>query len=187
MINLGINTLWPSVLYYDTVKDKTLLDSVCTELLSSMSESINRTPPNHPITFDCSNILDLNLDIVHTFKQQVITPAFECYLQTVYGKSLDNYDVTYKSWLAKYRDGRHMPTHLHPDSQISAVIYLMAEEMDKGGAIEFTDCCTLDKIVHQPVTGDIIIFPSYLKHNITAYHGKMRIAMPVDLFLIKRD
>jgi hypothetical protein len=187
MINLGTNPLWPSVLYYDTVKDKTVLDNVCTELLTSMSEAIDRTPLDHPITFNCGNILDLDLDIVHTFKEQIIVPAFERYMQLVYNKSLCNFEVSYKSWLVKYRDGRHMPTHSHPDSQVSAVFYLMADETDKGGAIEFTDGCTLDTITHQPNTGDIVIFPSYLKHNITPYHGKMRIAMPVDLFLSRRD
>ena len=42
-----------------------------------------------------------------------------------------------------------------------------------------------EKIKFAPSSGDVLIFPSFLYHNVETFNGKMRLAMPVDLTIHK--
>jgi hypothetical protein len=77
----------------------------------------------------------------------------------------------------------------------------MAEEEDKGGRIEFVDPRTnanrgyprvlhkqFTETIHQPKTGDMLIFPSFLYHHVHTYYSNNRFCLSVDLTLhIKHD
>jgi uncharacterized protein (TIGR02466 family) len=199
MIKTGISQLWPTTVLHDTVKDHALLESLTQELMTEMAADMSRTPSSHPMTYDDSNIFDMDSAVIQKFKQTVIMPAFETYMQEAYGCSLADYQTSFKSWIVSYTNGRHMPSHNHPDSQISAVFYLLAEEPNSGGNIVFQDPRSnanrghdsiikeraFNNVTHTPKTGDILVFPSYMYHYVEPFSGIMRLAMPVDLFLTK--
>lgn len=166
--------------WHDTVKDNNFLLEVYYELMAMLIEDLNRTPYNHPITYTIDNLFDFDSAIIDKFKETVVVPTIEKYMNSI-GDSLDNYNVTYKAWVAKYKDGRHIPSHNHPDSQISSVFYLMSEELNKGGEIVFTDGA--EEVSYFPGTGDIVVFPSSLYHQTTPFYGSMRVVLPVDVFL----
>ena len=90
-----------------------------------------------------------------------------------------------------------MPKHNHSGSHLSAVFYLLCEEKN-GGNIVLHDPRTnanrgyidefqsmFEKIKFTPSSGDVLIFPSFLYHNVETFNGKMRLAMPVDLTIHK--
>ena len=90
-----------------------------------------------------------------------------------------------------------MPKHNHSGSHLSAVFYLLCEEKN-GGNIVLHDPRTnanrgyvddfqsmFDKVRFTPSSGDVLIFPSFLYHNVETFNGKMRLAMPVDLTIYK--
>jgi hypothetical protein len=166
--------------HYDTVEDISQLDAVCFELMSILKENLDRTPRDHPITYDIDNLFDLDSDVLEEFKNTIVVPAIEKYMRSA-GDSLSNYNFSLKSWIAKYKDGRHIPSHTHPDSQISSIFYLLSEETNKGGEIVFTEDDA--SITYFPATGDVVIFPSTLAHHTLPFYGTMRISMPVDVFL----
>ena len=75
-----------------------------------------------------------------------------------------------------------------------------AEEQDKGGSLvisdhrfnanrgykdEYNKWFEPHTII--PCTGDVVLFPSFLYHNVETFYGKLRLAMPVDLILYDNE
>ena len=75
----------------------------------------------------------------------------------------------------------------------------LAEENDSGGEIRFHDPRHNanrgydenfkhhfeDKVI-LPKTDDVVIFPSFLYHSVSPFYSGLRIALPLDIMLIRR-
>ncbi len=185
----GINNLWPTPVYLGRMSDLELNDQMATEIL--ISNSILGTT-------DTENIFDTDNEVINNFKNRIVIPAFEEYFKQVLNIDLKNYyDLEMKSWVTGNFSGYFMKLHNHHTSEFSAVFYVSNEDQTAGGEIAFIDPRSnanrgyelriRDKLfadeVYRPQTGDFIIFPSFLYHHVLPYLGKLRIAVPVDIFL----
>ncbi len=142
------------------------------------------------------NIFDDESTCMRNF-QQVAYNAFDEYLQEAIGKSISDYgDYKMKAWITGHGGGYSMALHNHFGSYLSGCFYILAEEQDKGGALNLIDPrgnanrgydpwwrdMFREKIII-PKTGDIVIFPSFLYHAVQPYYSNLRICVPVDLYL----
>jgi len=188
----GFNELWPTVILKDTITDKKLLDKVTEYTLTKCGQLLN-----------ISEIKDQNLfddKFYDDFKQNIVLPSFEKYLQKNTDIILKNKKYVLKSWLTNYGVSYSMPKHNHSGSHLSAVFYLLSEDNHLGGSLIINDSRFnanrgydsdfkkwFEKEIFIPKTGDILIFPSFAYHSVDTYYGKMRLAMPVDLYLLHDD
>lgn len=153
---------------------------------------------NPPSEVDGCNIFDDNSVAMQKFK----TMAYEkldSYLLITTGKSIRSYDnYEMKGWITGHGKDYSMTIHNHSGAHLSAVFYVMAEDQDAGGDIVFTDPRSnanrgyddwfepmFNKIQHTPKTGDFLIFPSFTYHHVNPYYSKLRICIPVDLYLYR--
>jgi hypothetical protein len=87
--------------------------------------------------------------------------------------------------------------HNHSGASLSGVFYLMFEENESGGKIIFQDPrfnanrgykLNFNKwfqdLKIMPVSGDLLIFPSYLYHYTEIFTGHVRLALAVDFIPI---
>jgi uncharacterized protein (TIGR02466 family) len=89
-------------------------------------------------------------------------------------------------WGAILREGNTQGIHVHPYANISGVYYVAAppaalEASHDGGKICFYDPrprANMNQIPRQitrrgvtPMPGDMILFPSWLEHSVSAFHG----------------
>jgi len=191
-VNKGMNHLWPTKLLYDSVSDSQLLDNVVQEIITTYDLAV---PPSD---FNDLGLFESCGPYLTQFKDEVVIPSFERYLNEAYGSSLADYKkYSLKSWITGSGNGYNMVYHNHSGSAFSAVFYLLAEDDRKGGSIVFTDPRhnanrgydnklkqEFENVSHIPTTGDIVIFPSFLYHYVNPYYSNLRLAMPVDLFLM---
>jgi hypothetical protein len=152
---------------------------------------------NPPTDYNKINILDDKSDAVVKFTEQVIKPSFEKFLNESLGLSLSDWTgYRFNGWLTGSGENYSMTHHNHAGSQISAVFYLLADDIDQGGAIYFTDprqnanrgydakfSKWFAPLELKPKSGDVVIFPSYLYHFVETYQSNLRLALPVDCFL----
>lgn len=122
---------------------------------------------------------------------------FNEYTEKVFGHTLILDKCRFKAWSANGAGKYSLGFHNHSGSQLSAVFYLMVENSQKfGGKLRFHDprfnanrgMEEPFKFKHKdfeflPKTGDFIIFPSYLYHSISTFHGSIRLILPVDMFM----
>lgn len=191
-MNKGMNQLWPTKVLYESVKDNELLDNVVQEIFATYDLN------NPPSDFTADDLFDTCGPYMKQFKEQVVVPAFEQYLQEAHDSCLLDYkSYKFKAWITGTGSGYNMVYHNHSGAAFSSVFYLLSEDNQKGGSIVFTDPrhnanrgysnklkTEFDNLTHIPSTGDIVIFPSFLYHYVNPYYSKLRIAMPVDLFLM---
>jgi len=188
-INEGINYCWPTPILKDTISDKKILDDIVNHILCNY----NSEQFKESLEMKYGNLFnDKHFD---TLRKKFIIPSFEKYIK------LQNINIKKqfytKAWITGNKSSYFMPKHNHSGSQLSAVLYLLCEEQEQGGALiihdprhnanrgyvpEFKDW--FKPIKFFPKSGDIIIFPSFAYHNVEPFFGKMRLAMPIDLFLI---
>ena len=130
------------------------------------------------------------------FKDNVIIPAFDEFYKKEFELSLKEKKYHLKAWITGKGFSYSMPLHNHSGSYLSAVFYLLCEENDKGGELVLQDPRFnanrgykeeynkwFNNETMTPKTGQFIIFPSFLYHNVKTFYGKIRLAMPVDLIL----
>ncbi len=195
MINEGINSLWPTTVIKDTIKDQELLGNVINELFSMYDLE------NPPSDIRQENIFDTDSKIIQKFKDDVVIPAFSRYLKEVFKLDIKDYPgSSIRGWIAGYSKGYYMNTHNHSGSHISAVFYLLADNQADGGAIVFDDPRVnanrgypqeiqpmFRSIEYQPNSGDLLVFPCFLYHWVTPYYDRFRLAIPVDFNLLLDD
>lgn len=192
----GINTLWPTNVLYGKIEDQAELATLVAELLSLFDI---RNPPGD---FGDASIFDTESEVLDNFKNNIVLPAFNNYLQEVYNLKLDDFGYhKVKSWITGGSPNYNLANHNHSGSQLTAVFYLMAESTDKGGKLVLVDPRSnanrgyppklrsiYNNIEFQPTTGDYLIFPSFLYHYVNTYYApSLRLCVPVDLFLAERD
>lgn len=187
----GINNLWPTPVLVDTVTDTELL----TQFVEELFQTINFFTP--PSDFQNDDILSRDSVIIKKFKEQVVIPTFNRYLETVIGDNLNNHKkFRMRSWITGTGAGYYIPVHNHSGAVVSSVFYLFCEEKNSSGEIALLDPRInanrgydgkfknlFAEETHCPKSGDVLMFPSFLYHYTKPFDGKHRLAMPVDLFL----
>lgn len=183
MIENGLNNLWATPIYKSHIEysDEIISYILSTHTNPSFSKSLNIIGKN---IFD-----DVNLK---SFKETHIIPKFHEYCKPYFDLYDKDFDI--KGWLGGYSAGYSMPKHNHSGSQISGIFYLLVD--DKGGDLILHDPRTnanrgykdellsmFKSITFKPKTNDVIIFPSFLYHNVEMYKGSIRLALPVDLII----
>lgn len=143
------------------------------------------------------NVLDDECDLIQNFNNDIVLPVFDSFLKQSLDKNISCWKShNLKGWLTGSGKNYVSNFHNHKGAAISAIFYLMCEEVDAGGEIYFTDprqnsnrgydnqfSAWFDHYSFTPKSGDVVVFPSFLYHYVATYRGNIRIAMPVDLFL----
>jgi len=100
-------------------------------------------------------------------------------------------DWKINGWANINRNGHANAMHTHPGAYWSAVYYVQVEDADEGGGLEMLDprgplpsmYCPLLRFgiqgfvtaggaeLHQPKTGECLLFPSWLQHSVKPYKG----------------
>lgn len=189
----GLHICWPTFVQLGKVHDLNLINDLSSVIISSYNLNVS------PNDLGWVDLINEKNDTISKFREEVVIPNFESYLNKVYETSLKDYpEYKLRSWIASYKDGLGMVSHSHSGAQISSVYYLIAEDNSKGGEIVFTDPRGnshrgyddhfqkfFNTEAHMPKTGEFLMFPSYVFHHVQGYTSKLRIAMPIDLYLGK--
>lgn len=150
-----------------------------------------------PSDFGSVNIIMNESCEFQQFRNDVVYPAFNEFLQNTIGKTINQWGGhRLHGWLTGSGYDYSLGYHNHRGAQLSAVFYLLCEDRDSGGVITFTDprqnanrgydesfLPWFNDLRFTPKSGDIVVFPSFLYHFVSTYQGSMRLAIPIDLFL----
>ena len=187
-LKTGINNLWPTPVSYqhvDQEKYKDVLDDI-------MQLDLSDPPSDFGQDWDNAK--------TKLLENTVLIPLLDQYAKNAFGVSVWDYKSwRLKKWITgshhKYQTGYAMQPHNHMGAKISAVLYLFAEG-DETGSITFIDPRSnayrgydqrfmkhFEYLTHQPKSGDLIIFPSFLWHYVYPTFSNLRLAMPMDLYL----
>ena len=191
-INYGFNPLWPTEVLYGNTKNKEALDNACQTLF----QEINFSSPRSEFLKSEHDILNHGPPAMQVFRDEVVWPAFEEYLNNI-GITLKDFPERHiKSWVTGVLNGYMIPYHNHCGASLSSVFYMMIDKQATGGELllydprnnanrgykeEFYKMFENKSI--RPHDGDYVIFPGFLYHQSTPFNGSIRLAMPVDLFL----
>lgn len=170
-------------------------NDICDRMVQTLLQEYDLS--NAPSDFGSINILDNPHEVIQEFKNIIVYPAFNTFLNTTLNKNIDDWrGHKTHGWIAGHGNGYSLTHHNHRGSQLSAVFYMMCDSNDKGGQIVFTDPRQnanrgydtpfqewFKPLEIIPQSGDMVVFPSYLYHYVTTYQSNIRIALPVDLFL----
>lgn len=175
----------------EEVSDNELMSDVTTFLLSNRTELVNKENRNSSI---------LNTPELSELKNKVFLPTFDKYLKETCNRSLNDWSYNLNGWLASYGEGQSLNYHNHRGSQLSSVLYIIADDKDDGGDILFTDPrqnanrgydmkfnSWFESFRLKPKCGQIVVFPSFLYHYVETYRSNIRLALPVDCFLYTRQ
>jgi hypothetical protein len=187
-MNRGLTNLWATPVLYDKIEDNNLLNRTIDYILTNYDLDF---PPSD---FQKYDILKDGGDVLGEFKSNVVLPAFERYFELAGIEKFKHYGIN--SWLAGPKKDYYIPIHNHSGASLSAVFYLMCED-NKGGSFTLVDPkfnanrsyhANFNKLFKpetiMPLSGDIIIFPSYAYHYTMPFNGSLRLAIPVDLYPI---
>lgn len=190
MLKLGMNNLWPTEVYLGNIEDKQLLDQFCQYIF--LNEDLKAPKSGNLSKVD---LLRDGPPEIQAFRDNVVWPAFENYLAQLGFRISDYNDRRLKSWLTGSQSGYNITAHNHSGASVSAIFYLLCDE-DKGGDLILMDPRSnanrgykpdfqrlFENKHYSPQNGQYIMFPSYVYHHTVPFLGKLRLAMPVDLFL----
>jgi hypothetical protein len=191
-MNSVIKNLWPTEVMFGKLKSEDIED-VSQELLTN----IDLVSTSAEILY--TNLVGDNFDlpVLKKFLKDHVVPAFEKYCGEVFDYELQSGKFKLKARANCGADKYSVGFHNHSGAQLSAVFYFIAENTAHlGGKFNFHDprfnanrgIISEFRFKHNdyqfmPASGDFIIFPSYLYHSITTFHGTMRLIMPVDLYI----
>jgi hypothetical protein len=151
---------------------------------------------NPPSEARDENLFDNSSSYITNFRK-IVYNAFDEYLQDTVGRKISDWNsYTLKGWITGHGKDYQMTIHNHSGAQLSGVFYIMAEDEKSGGDIVFSDPrsnsnrgydewfeCMFERYTHSPKSGEYLIFPSFTYHHVNPYYSKLRIAVPVDLYL----
>jgi predicted 2-oxoglutarate/Fe(II)-dependent dioxygenase YbiX len=180
--------LWQTSVLIEDVTDTELLDYTINYLLMNKDTLVGKESADDSL---------LEKPEMQRVKNDIFKPAFNSYLNQTLNKNIDDWHGhKMNGWLVSYAQGQALNYHNHRGSQLSSVLYLIADDSESGGEIVFTDPRQnanrgydlsfqewFAPLKHKPVCGQIVVFPSFLYHYVTTYQSNIRLAVPTDLFL----
>jgi len=189
-----IQNLWPTPFLKTQISEEIKTDLV--NYLLTKYDFFNASGD-----FSGIDVLDDDSEIIQNFNNNEIIPLFDNFLKESLGKGISSWkDYKLKGWLTGTGKNYTSNLHNHKGSNLSAVVYVLCEEMNVGGEILFTDprqnsnrgydnqfSPWFEPLSFTPKSGDVVIFPSFLYHYVATYRGNIRMAMPVDLFLYTNE
>lgn len=187
-----MNQMWPTPVLKGKISNQKLIDDVINHILLKYGQA-NKIS---------SNVLDENLfddEYFNQFKNEIVLPSFYQFYNAEFNKELTS-NFSLRAWITGYGVSYAMPKHNHSGSHLSAVFYLISEDKNSGGKIILSDprfnanrgykndfLRWFDSEKYLPSSGDFIIFPSFLYHNVETFSGKLRLAMPVDMIMYDNE
>lgn len=187
MLQTGVNNLWSTPISYHSINPRHYVDLLNDALQVDLD------------TDQLAEIAGFDTPNVNKFEKEVIEPLFEQYLNINYNVSLKDYEqYFFQKWVGKGNAEVYATHHHnHRGSIVSAVFYPLADPTDPG-PIVFIDPRTnanrgyygeqfkahFGDVIHRPVAGDLLIFPSHVWHYVYP-SSSLRIAIPFDLFVGK--
>jgi hypothetical protein len=182
-----IHNLWPTPIY------RGRFDS--TELVQTVLSEFNIQDP--PGDLNEYNLFDSESKALNDLKVLAYN-NFKIYILEAYNVDIDTYESQIKAWITGHGKNYSMSIHNHSGAHFSAVYYALAEEQDQGGQIVLSDPRSnanrgydskfkshFKQEVIQPITGDYVIFPSFVYHHVNPFYSQFRIAIPIDLYLFE--
>lgn len=184
--NVEFKELWPTTIACGTWDSLELVNHILTTLdMNNLQGEVNGF-----------NIFENDSKELTEFRDTAYT-AFDRYLYYSTGKHISDYKShTMKGWITGHGEDYSMTIHNHSGAHLSAVFYAMAADQNSGGDIVFTDPRAnanrgyddwfdpmFKQHTHTPKTGDWMVFPSFTYHHVNPYFSRMRICIPVDLYL----
>ncbi len=128
--------------------------------------------------------------------QEIIEPAFNFWTTKFLDTNLQEFEQkNYRIWLTDFSNGYNMLNHNHSGSTLSAVFYLLNDDENSGKIVFFDPRINanrgykgkflklFDPVILEAKQSSFIVFPSFLYHQVTPFYGKIRLALPVDLYL----
>lgn len=183
-----IHELWPTAIEHG----KFNVDGLAEHILSNYD--LSAPPPDFNY-----NIFDEDCKPINELKS-IAYDHFHKYVLTTTGVDIDQYGVWLKAWITGHGESYKIANHNHSGAQFSAVYYVLAEQQDQGGELVLHDPRTnanrgydsnfqhlFKPYILQPETNDFIMFPSFAYHQVSEYHSRFRLAIPVDLLLFDED
>lgn len=142
------------------------------------------------------DFLERDLECVKIFSEKINSLVKLLLLQFYAADALPAYRL--EGWANVLRYGEYNSVHAHPNSAWSAVYYVTANEKIAkhpfSGKLELLDPRVAANLTYtdqsglygrfllSPVAGQIILFPSWLQHQVHAYFGKeARISIAVNV------
>ena len=187
-LQTGINNLWSTLISYHSIDSRFYIDL----LNDAMQVDLDDKQLAEDIGFDTPS--------VRKFEEDIITPLFEQYLNN-YGASLNDYEhYQFQKWIGRGEQGQYsMRPHNHRGSIVSAVFYPLADPIDPGPIVFIDPRMNANRgyygkhfqshfadLVHRPLAGDLLIFPSHVWHYVYPT-STARIVIPFDLFVGKSN
>jgi len=191
-MNYGMNQMWPTPILKGKMSNQKLIDNVINHILLKYGQA-NKIS---------SNVLDENLfddKYFNQFKNEIVLPSFYQFYNIEFNKKITS-NFSLRAWITGYGVNYAMPKHNHSGSHLSGVFYLISEDKTSGGKIVLSDprfnanrgykndfSKWFNSEKYLPSSGDFIIFPSFLYHNVETFSGKLRLAIPVDLIIYDNE
>ena len=189
-MNRKIHTLWPNQVLINNINNKEILEN----FTNNIFEDCNLDKPFSEVQNTC--IFENGSEIFKQFRDKIVLPAFEEYLDLI-GIDKNKFPKRkVKAWITGAKGGYMIPPHNHSGASLSGIFYILNEEKDKGGELVLQDPRNnanrgykeefkflFEDKKYMPSSGEYIIFPSYIYHYTLPFSGALRLAVPVDLFL----
>lgn len=174
-------------------------DDLRQAVVDTLMIHVNFTRPTHEKLGE--DLLDLNIPEVDQWITQEVYPAFDSYLKAIIDRSIADFSgYKFRAWLTGTEGNYHLIRHNHSGSTISGTFYLLCEDSTSGGDLMLCDPRInanrgysevwqkeFDYTKIEPKTGDIYIFPSFLYHYVMPYAGRLRLCVPIDLYLYNNN
>lgn len=186
---MTVTTLgWPTHILTGALSQRELVD----ETVSHILQEYNLEQP--PGDINSENIFDDPK--LKPFKEQIVEPAFDEWLKNV-GKSIYDYpNRSMRAWITGTGYDYTIMTHNHSGAHLSAVFYLFNDSPGRGGELVLFDPRANANRAYKSDWNDYFgpmkirtpsytfaVFPSFVYHQTTPFKGKLRLAIPVDLFI----
>lgn len=188
---MSVDTLkqWSVAIDRVTFTDWFDCDEIVRELL------MDRTEGFQPDTDDADCCITERTPLTQRLRDDVVIPSVVAYVRRHFHVDINADHLVTRSW---FRDvcepGHPLPSHFHRLSHISTICYLGGVD----GDVYFTDPLSQQTLAypplfrdahyggfrHTPQPGELLIFPSFLYHQIGNVAHPPRFCMPSD-YLVK--
>lgn len=179
---------WPTQIVTGMLTDKQLVDDTVSHILQEYNLE---KPPG-----DINNDNIFKDPALKDFKEQLVEPAFDSWLQSIDKSIYDYPDRSMRAWITGTGFDYNIMTHNHSGAHLSAVFYLFNDAPDAGGELVMFDPRSNANRAYKADWADYFapkriktpsytyaVFPSFVYHQTTPFKGNLRLAIPVDLFL----